>query len=344
MKIDIFCHITPPKFLEAFEKKVAPEVSEQLPGRFLPSLIDLEARFRVMDKCEDMVQVLTLTNPPVELVVEPADAVELARIVNDEMAELVAKYPDRFVGGVACLPLSDMDAALQETDRAINDLNLRGIQIYSNIMGKPLYSPEFMPLYEKMSQYDLPIWIHPWHQTVPSTVAQNGSQFESLRVFTGQRDRAWAMERAAFGITSGTTSAMTRLVYSHVFDMYPNIKLITHHCGSSVPYFANRIEMHYGMFGVREGIDQGLAKPILEYYKMFYADSALHGNVSAMMCGFDFFGTEHILFGTDMPFDSESGAWTVRKTVASIEQMEITDAERKKIFEGNARELLHLPI
>lgn len=343
MKIDIFCHITPPKFLEALEKKISSEVSKQLPCRLLPSLTDLDARFRIMNKYEDMVQVLTLTNPPIETAAEPVVAVELAQIVNDEMAELVAKYPDRFVGAVACLPMNDIDAALKEVDRAINELHLKGVQIYSNIMGKPLDSPEFMPLYEKMAQYDLPIWIHPFFQYF-GTVAKDRSQFAGYRVFTGQEDHAWAMDRAAFGLPAGTASAMTRLVYSHVFDKYPNIKFITHHCGSNVPYVAYRIKILHDMFEVREGIDQGLAKPILEYYKMFYADSALHGNVTALMCGYDFFGAEHILFGTDMPFDSEIGLRAVCQTVESIEKMEITDTERKEIFEENAKKLLRLSI
>ena len=209
-------------------------------------------------------------------------------------------------------------------------------------MGAPLDSPEFIPLFEKMAQYDLPIWIHPFFQAI-GTVAKDEEKFASYRVFTGEGDRAWTMDRAAFGITLGTTTAMTRLVYSGLFDKYPDIKFITHHCGSSVPYFAGRIRSHYGMYEAREKVAQGLTKPILDYYKMFYADTALHGNVPAMMCGYNFFGADHILLGTDMPFDEEIGAWSTRQTIKSIEKMDITDAEREKIFEGNARKLLRLP-
>jgi len=168
MKIDIFCHITPPKFLAAFEKRVPVEICKQLPCRLLPSLTNLDLRFRVMDQYKDMTQVLTLTNPPIETVAEPKDAIELARIANDEIAELVAKYPDRFVAAAATLPLNDMDASFKEADRAIKELHFRGIQIFNTIVGKPLDSPEFMPLWEKMSRYDLPIWIHPFiHSSAP---------------------------------------------------------------------------------------------------------------------------------------------------------------------------------
>ena len=342
MIIDVFNHVTPPKYLAAFEKKVSPEVFNQIPTKFLPSLTNWDMRFKVMDKFGDMTQVVTLTNPPVELVLEPKDAVELARLVNDEMAEMVVKYPDRFIGAVACLPLNDMDASLKEIDRAINELNMKGIQIYTHIMGKNLDSPEFMPIYEKMAQYDLPIWIHPFFRSI-GQVAKDADQFQTYRVFVGEIDRAWEMERGAFEIAYGTVSAMTRLVYAKIFDKYPNIKFITHHCGSFVPYFAGRIEMHYNMYQAREGISGDFERPILDYYKMFYGDTAVHGNVSTMMCGYDFFGADHILFGTDMPFDAELGAWTIRKTIESVEKMAISDAEKKQIFEDNARKLLRLP-
>ena len=341
MKIDIFCHITPPKYLAAFEKRVSPEVSNQLPCRFLPTLSDLEQRFRVTDKYEDMVQVLTITNPAVETVLEPPEAVELAQLVNDELAELIVKYPDRFVGAVACLPMNDMDAALKEADRAINDLNMKGVQIYSNIRGKELDSPEFMPLYEKMAQYDLPIWIHPWH-AYGGTVAKDEKQFAAYRVF--KEDATAMMVKNIFGLPTETLSAMTRLVYSPVFNKYPNIKFITHHAGSSVPYFAGRIEMGHDLAEARGGINAGLTKPPLEYYKMFYADTALFGNTPALMCSYQFFGAEHILLGTDMPFDAEIGIRSIRETIEAVEKMEITDIEKKQIFEDNARKLLRLSI
>ncbi|MDP2917141.1 MAG: amidohydrolase family protein [Dehalococcoidia bacterium] len=341
MKIDVFCHVTPPKFLKELEKRVAPEICKQLPCKFLPTLTDMPARFRIMDRVAGMVQVLTLTNPPIELLAEPKVAIELARIANDEMAELVEKNPDYFVGAVACLPMSDMDAALKEADRAIKELHHCGVQLFTHIMGKPLDSPEFMPLYDKMAEYDLPIWIHPFFQSVG--VAKDSQKFDTYRVFAGEKDHAAEMERGSFLIASGTPSAMTRLIYGRIFDKHPNIKFITHHCGAYVPYFAGRIEMHYNMYQAREGIDHGFIRPILDYYKKFYGDTALHGNTSALMCGYAFFGASHMLFGTDMPFDAELGAWSTRKTVESIEKMQISEAEKKLIWEGNAKKLLRLP-
>jgi predicted TIM-barrel fold metal-dependent hydrolase len=243
---------------------------------------------------------------------------------------------------VACLPLNDVDAALRETDRAINDLHLRGIQIFSHIAGKPVSSLEFNPLYEKMAHYNLPIWIHPFFERVPGAIPKDQAPPEKHRMATGMPDPAVAMERGGFQLVFPSTTAMTRLVYSPVFDQFPNIKFITHHCGSAVPYFANRIQLNYDMLANRQGIDHGLKRPILDYYKMFYADTALHGNVAALMCGYHFFSAAHLLFGTDMPFDGELGAWSVRKTIESIEQMDISDSEKAKIYEKNAKDLLRL--
>jgi predicted TIM-barrel fold metal-dependent hydrolase len=257
------------------------------------------------------------------------------------MAELVARYPDRFVGAVTCLPMNDVDEAIKEAERAVKTLGFQGIQVFTNVMGKPLDSPEFMPLYAKMAQLDLPIWIHPFFENV-GQVAQTEKQFSGYRVFTGKEDPAWAMDRAVFGLPSASGRAIIRLVYSRVFDLFPDIKFITHHCGAAVPFFANRIEMHYLMFGEKEGLELGLKKPLPEYFKMFYTDSALHGNTAALTCGYTYFGPDRILFGTDMPFGSELGLWPVQKTIDSIDEMKIPEDERQKIYAGNARRLLRL--
>jgi len=160
MKIDIYSHILPKRYLSGLRDKLPLGFdSRETMNR---ANCEIDIRFRLMDRYPDLVQVLTLSLPPVEALVKPREAIELARIANDELAEMVACYPDRFIAAVACLPLNDMDAALEETDRAITQLKLRGIQISTNINGEPPDLPKFRPLYEKMVNYDLPIWIHPY--------------------------------------------------------------------------------------------------------------------------------------------------------------------------------------
>ena len=158
-KIDLFCHIVPPKYYDVFVKKARKGFNYEA-NTSRPQLSKVDLRFKTFDKFEGLKQVLTLGAPGVESAF-PNDAVDMARMANDEMAELVNKYPDRFVAAIASLPMNDVDAALREGERAIKDLKCKGIQLFSSINGKPLDSPEFLPIYEMMTQYDLPILIHP---------------------------------------------------------------------------------------------------------------------------------------------------------------------------------------
>ncbi|MFC1938258.1 amidohydrolase family protein [Chloroflexota bacterium] len=336
MRIDIFPHILPLKYKEAIIKTLTPECYRpfQLIHEAFPSLTELDTRFGIMDRHGDLVQVLTLTIPFVESVAEPGDAVKLAKLGNDELAELVQKYPDRFVAAIGNLPMNDMDAALDELDRIVNELHFRGVQMCTNIDGKPMDAPEFMPLYENMERYNLPILIHPSRlDTTTDYSTENASKYDIYSIF------GWPYE---------TSAAMTRLVFGHVLEKYPNLKFITHHCGAMVPYFEQRISAFYNYREMRGkgkyNYNKGLTKSPLEYFKMFYADTALNGSTPGLMCGYAFFGADHILFGTDMPYDSQNGHLIVKQTIDSVEQMDIPDSDKKKIFEDNARRLFRLPI
>ncbi len=262
----------------------------------------------------------------------PEGAVDLAKEINDEIAELVYKYPDRFAAAVAVLPTVNIDASLMEIDRAINELKLRGILLRIPINGRPVDRPEFMPLYERMCQYNLPIWFHPQRNPkVPDYADEDESKYV-----------IWHL----WGLVYETTVAMTRLVFSGVMEKFPKIKLITHHCGAMVPYFSKRIINHYNMHEMRNKADfkQGLTEQPIDYFRRFYNDTALIGNTPALMCAYDFFGAKNILFGTDAPFDSQLGDYGTKRTIRAIEQMDIPDWDKKQIFEENARRLLRLPV
>ncbi len=332
MMIDAYSHIMPPKYNEELQKKAPANAGITKYTAAFPALVDLDTRFRIMDKYESLVQVLTLESSETQDLLNPRDKVELAKIANDEMAELVFKHPDRFVAAVASLPMNDMDAALKEVDRAITDLRFRGVQIFTDVDGKPLDSNEFMPLYEKMAYYDLPIFIHPRRaRTVPDYPVETESKYLVSMIF------GWPYE---------TTVAMTRLVFSGVFEKYPNLKVITHHCGAMVPYLADRIAAQNEHSEMRMGYryEAHLTKRPLDYYRMFYSDTALYGNTPALMCGYAFFGADHLLFGSDTPYDSQLGDRAIRQVILAIQQMDIPDPEKKKIFEDNARKLLRLPV
>ena len=153
-KIDIYTHIIPPQYKEALYQKADSRFFTENWDKVIdgtPALTDLDNRLRILERYEGLSQVLTIASPALEEATNPQDAVYLAELGNNEMAELLIKYPDRFTAAVACLPVNDMDAAVKAAERVINDLNFKGIQLYTPSDGKPLDSPSFHPLYEMMA-------------------------------------------------------------------------------------------------------------------------------------------------------------------------------------------------
>ena len=296
--IDAYAHISPPKYTDRLKREY-PGFYNAILGNS-PPLFDMEERFRIMDMYPGIVQVLTVGPvPPLEDFADPEKSADLARMANDEMAEMVLKYRDRFVAAIALLPMNNMDAALEETDRAIKDLGFRGIYVHSNINGKPLDSPEFLPLYEKMSRYNLPIYIHPWR-------GDNYAEYPT-------EERSKYMIASIFGWPYETTAAMTRLIFGGVLEKYPDLKVITHHCGGMVPYYEQRILQHYGQQdrNGRAPYIKALSRSPIEYYKLFYNDTAIHGNTPALMLAYHFWGADHIVFGADMPLGDHYHVWAV---------------------------------
>ena len=333
MRIDVFCHLLPPRYLEQRNTRAGSRFGTQYAKYFSanPGLTDLDIRFRILDKFPDVRQLLTIAGPNVESITEPRDTVELARIANDEMAELVARHPDRFISAAACLPMNDVDAALREADRAIRDLGFCGVEIFTDINGKPVDAPEFFPLYEKMQQYDLPILLHP--RRTNATPDYAGEAASKFLIYTN------------FGWPYETSMAMARLAFGGVLERYPALKIITHHAGGMVPFFHKRIELSWDFNVRRMGYQQDgqtLTRPPLDYYRSFYCDTAIQGNTAALMCAYEFFGADHMVFATDSPYDDELGERVYRETIPAVEAMPISADDKQKIFEGNARRLFLL--
>lgn len=326
LKIDAYSHIAPPKYKQALEK-----AGLETPHLPRPALYDLDARFRVLDKYDGILQVITVGLPTPAIIADSSKAVHIAKVANDEMAELVLQHPDRFVAAIACLPMNDVDVALEELDRAVKDLKCKGVELPTSINGQPLDSPELMPIYEKLQEYNLPLYIHP--SRGPSHADYPGESKSKYFVYTLW---GWPFE---------TTLAMTRLVCSGVLEQYPDLKVVTHHCGAMVPFFKERIVSFYDLFQMRAGLDLPLTQAPIEYFKKFYLDTAIYGNPSALMCAHAFCGADRLLFAADMPLgDSQMGYRNYRQTINAIEQMDISEADKKKIYEDNVRVLLRLPV
>lgn len=333
MIIDVFNHFMPRPYLERLKQLIPDHVATTAFPRLKP-LVDVEARLRLLDEFDGLQQVLSLANPPLELVGGPNVTPDLARLANDSLAEVCRRHPDRFPTFIAALPMNNMDATLAEIDRAINDLGARGVQVFTNVAGKPLSVPEFRPVFQRMVAHDLPVWVHP----------MRGPNFPDYASEKQSEDEIWF----SFGWPYETTACMTRLIYSGLFDELPSLKIITHHMGGMIPYFPVKINLGFKQifFGTREhnplAEERGLKRPPMDYFKMLYADTAIGGEEAPTCCGHAFFGTERCLFATDAPFDAEQGRGLIADTIRGVELLPLPRAELDQILGTNARSLLRL--
>jgi aminocarboxymuconate-semialdehyde decarboxylase len=334
MKLDIFCHIFPQSYFDRM-LAVAPGGKDMHRRvREIPSIVDLDARFRIMDLFDEYAQVICLGAPPIEVFGPPPVSTDMARIANDGMAELVNKHPDRFPAFIASLPMNDPAGLLIEAQRAIRDLGAVGVQVFTNVLGRPLTAPQTMPLFDLMAEIDLPIWLHP----------ARGADFADYKHETKSHYEIWW----TFGWPYETSVAMAHMVFEGLFDKHPNLKVITHHMGGMIPYFEGRVGPGWDQLGARTSdIDytkllKSLKRRPLDYFRMFYADTALFGAREATKCGLEFFGPERVLFASDSPFDPEKGSMYTRTTIEIIDRLDISPEQRSAIYEGNARRLLKL--
>jgi uncharacterized protein len=335
-KIDIYNHVMPLPYLELMKQryKDAGMVKRLSNARVL---WDMDARVDMLKQWPEVQQILTLANPPPEVLCGPDDSPMAARLANDGLAEICAKYPRQFPTFAAALPMNNVPAALVEMDRAIEKLGARGVEIKTNVNGRPLDDPEFIPVFERAANHhNVPIWMHPIRPAGFSDyVTEPKSRYEIWQVM------GWPYE---------TTAAMARMVFSGLFDRFPNLNIITHHCGGMLPYFAGRAETLWAQLGSRTTDEdyaqvlKRLSKPFIDYFKMFYGDTVLSGSASALRCGLDFFGPDHIVFASDCPFDPEGGPMFIREGIRSIEDLNLPVEVTRKIYFENACRLLKLNV
>ena len=203
---------------------------------------------------------------------------------------------------------------MTELERCVNELDCRGVTLATNQDGKGLDSPEYFPFYEKVIKYDLPVLLQPTNWPgYPLVDPELG--FNAMAII------GWPFD---------TTQAMWRLIFGGVLDHFPTLKIVTHHCGAMFPFFAKRIEM----FG-----NAKLPRPFAEYCKNLYGDTALAGSVSACNCGYDFFGSERMMYGSDYPF---GGKGAITGSLESVRAMKIPGTDTAQILGENARKMLKI--
>jgi aminocarboxymuconate-semialdehyde decarboxylase len=326
--VDIYCHIFPDAFFQEMNR-IAPRlgnIGARLRG--VKKLFDLDERFREMDRFGDYREIISLPNPPIEDLATGLVGLELARIGNDAMAELCARHPQRFPSFVAAVSMTDVEGSVKEARRAVKELGAAGIQIFTNIAGKPLDDGAFEPIFATMADLDQPIWLHPARTADMSDyAAEKKSRFEMWWCF------GWPYE---------TSVAMVRMVFNGLLDRYPKLKIVTHHLGGMIPYYDGRIGPGMQVLGSRTSDEDyskvlpSLKRPHLDYLHDFYGDTALFGGgIHAVRCGLEFFGSDHVVFATDTPLGP------IAPTIEVIKRLEIPESDRRKIFAGNAERLIN---
>ena len=335
MKIDAFSHILPRRYFDVMQQHVAdPRALKRWLD--LPALHDHHARLAMMDEFgPDYQQVLTLSSPPIELLAGPEESWRLARLANESMKELVDAHSERFPAFVASLPMNSPEASLQELAYAIDELGAIGVQVFTNVNGIPLDHPQFEPIFAEMARRGLPVWMHPTRSAASADyVTEERSEYEVW----------WAL-----GWPYETSVAMSRLVFSGIMERCAGLQVITHHLGAMIPFMEGRIRLGWSdQFGSRthgsaaEEILGRLSKEPIEYFRDFYADTALSGSAIGTRCGLEFFGAEHVVFASDCPFDPEGGPMYIREMIRIIDALDISPEERHLIYEGNLRRITGL--
>ena len=325
MRIDAYTHFIPQKFFQKLVDSGHHDIGKRV--REIPCIHDLDVRLKIVDQFKDYAQILSYPMPPPELLAKGAEVEEYCKLINDGFAEICKKHPGHFPGWVAQAPLAAPDAGVRECERALKNGAL-GVQIYTNIAGKPLDDPAFEPFFAAMNKTNKPVWMHPARAAnFPDYLSEKKSKYEIWWTF------GWSYETAA---------AMARLVYSGIMDTYPNLKIITHHFGGIVPMLEGRIGPGNDQLGSRTSDEdlslvlKRLKKRPLDYFKhSFYADTAVFGGVPATHCGFAFYDPDKIVFASDCPFDPEKGTMYTRETLRIIEGIDMPKAQKEKIWHGN---------
>ncbi|HXD45616.1 MAG TPA: amidohydrolase family protein [Pseudolabrys sp.] len=327
MRIDAYTHFMPSRMFKKLVDSGYPDIGKRMRG--VPCIHDLDARRKVVDMFPDYAQILSYPMPPLEVLTkgDGKQIEENAKLINDELAEICGKYGSQFPGWVAQGALGAPDAGVAEAQRAVKNGAL-GVQIYTNVAGKPLDDPAFEPFFAAMEKLDKPIWLHP----------ARGANFADYASETKSKFEIWW----AFGWSYETAAAMARLVFSKIMDKYPKLKVITHHFGGIVPMLEGRIGPGWDQLGARTSDEdltvllKSLKKRPLDYFKhSFYADTATFSAEPAMHAGLAFFDLDKIVFASDCPFDPEKGTMYTRDTLRILEGIDMPKADKDKIWHGN---------
>ena len=282
---------------------------------------DIERRLQLMDRLGIDVHVLTIPAPGADRF-EGDGAVKIARIANDAIAAIVRKFPQRFVGFFT-LPTANVKASLDELERSVNELGLRGFGCFANLNGQALDREDLFPIYERLTKYKLPVYIHP---TAPLATEAVGIDIMPTLIF------GWAFD---------STVAMTRLVYGRVLERFPEINWVVADVGGVLAFFAQRAINIYTGRTEEIRYKYGLQENPLDTFRRFYVDTADHP-AATLGCVKDFFTPDRMVLGTNYPYGPEDGAVLVRNSLNAIDGLDLNPTDKEKILGANAARILGL--
>lgn len=239
-------------------------------------------------------------------------AVRVARAQNDYIAALVGRYPQKFTG-VASVPMQNVNAAIAELERSVVELKLQGVEVGSNIRGRYLGDPAFLPFFEKARALNVPVLIHPCNVAG----AERMTDFYLPNLIGNPLD---------------TTITAASLIFSGIFDRFPGVKILLEHAGGHLPYIIGR--MDHG-WKVRPECRKFIQRSPAEYLGEFYFDTIAHGP-EALKFLISRVGAARVLIGTDHPYDM--GDMDPLGSLVAVTGL--SPKEREMIAGGNAVSLL----
>jgi aminocarboxymuconate-semialdehyde decarboxylase len=321
MVIDCQCHWYPRAFFEyCLPRTRHPlcrrdgdgfvyELTPHVPLSFAPQQIDAE---RVLDSLEPIgIDVLITSSESLGLTTWTAEEErEGARVLNEAKAAAQREHPGRFFG-LATLPMQDPEAALEELDFAVGRLGLVGVCVGSNIDRAPIVGPELLPVYQRVEQLGVPLFLHPT-TSLASEALQFGMEF-------------------ILGWMFDTSVAALSLVLSRTLDECPDLTVVHPHLGAMLPYLAGRIDFEYK---TPWGGNEELPAPPTEYLRRFYTDT-VSDSPAALDMALEFYGDERVLFGSDYPW------WPPQRGLDFVTDS-LEGARLQQVLAGNARRILAL--
>jgi aminocarboxymuconate-semialdehyde decarboxylase len=276
---------------------------------FAGPLIDLDELMALMQRSG--IDVLVASSEPVGVTSWPVDqAAQGARLLNTEKARAQERYPGRFVG-LATLPLQDPAGAIDELDHAIGTLGLGGVCFPSNIQGQPITTPKLMPLYERVQELNVPLFLHPTDSIASDRLRDYGLEY-------------------MLGFMLDTSVAALNLVFSGTLERYPRLKIVHPHLGAVLPYLAGRIDLEYRMPWCG---NSPLPAAPSSYLRRFYTDSVSETPGSLRMA-LEFYGVDRVLFGTDSPWWPPGRALDFVGAVLDEEEYEKVVTTNPKVLLG----------